>query len=103
MAGELGSASKTKPGVSLSVRLAVMVACTLVYSLVAVVLAAWVMVTLSPMLSLSCTAVAVTVWRVFQFEDVKVSDALSTVTAVVSPLVTLTVTSAVGSADRRAV
>ena len=103
VAGELGSASKTKPGASLSVRLAVMVACTFVYSLIAVVLAAWVMVTFSPIPSLSCTAVTVTVWRVFQFEEVKVSDALSTVAAVVSPLVTATVTSAVGSADRRAV
>ena len=80
-----------------------MVACTLAYSPMAVVLAAWVMATFSPSVSLSWTAVAVTVWRVLQFEEVKVSDALSTVTAVASPLVTLTVTFAVGSADRRTV
>ena len=49
----------------------------------------------------SSTAAAVTVCAVPQFCAVNVSDAASTVTAPVSPLVTATVTLPVGAADSR--
>ena len=112
MAGELGSASKTKPGAWASVVLAVRVACRLVYSLCVAVLAVWVMVTFSPTPSLSWAAVRVTVWGVFQFALVNVRvfwtpglpvSVSSTVTAVVSSLVMATVAVWVGSEDRRTV
>ena len=111
VAGELGSASNMKPGAWASVVFAVIVACRFVYSLVDAVLAAWVMVTFSPTPSVSWAAVRVTVWGVFQLALVKVrvfctpgSACVSfTVTAVVSPLVMVTVTSWVGSDDSRTV
>ena len=110
MAGELGSASKTKPGAWASVVFAVRVAWRLVYSLCVAVAAVWVMVTFSPTPSVSWAAVRVTVRGVFQFALVNVRvfwtpDAVevSTVTAVVSLLVTVIVAVWVGSEDRRTV
>ena len=85
---------------------------TFVYSLLVAVVAVCAMVAFSPVPSVSSTAVRVTVWGVFQFALVNVRafwtpgfpvSVSSTVTAVVSLLVMVTVTSWVGSADRRAV
>ena len=55
-------------------------------------LAVWVMVTASSAPSASLTGERVTVWLVFQLEVVKLREAGLTVTAAVSPLLTLTVT-----------
>ena len=49
----------------------------------------------------SSTAAAVTICAVSQFCAVNVSEAMSTVTAPVSPLVTATATLAIGAADSR--
>ena len=111
MAGVAGFASMTRPGASSSVTVAVRVAARLVYSLMAAVLAAWVMTTVSFTPSLSWAAVRVTGWAVSQVDAVKVRVfcvpapgwVSATVTAVVSALVMVTVTSALGSVARRTV
>jgi len=55
-----------------------------------------ILVVMSPSAIASSTPVTVTVWGVFQFDEANVSDVLSTVISVVSPLVTAMTTLDVG-------
>ena len=105
-------ADRVMAGVSSSVTLAVKLPDTLLNSLLGVVAAACVMVTVSSKPSSSCWALRVTVCGVFQFALVNVSVFWSpgvsvsvspTVTEDVSPLVMVAVTVCVGSALRRTV
>ena len=112
VAGDDGSASNTKPGVSSSVVFAVIVADRLVYSLADAVVEVWVIVAPSGTPSSSWAAVRVTVRGVLQFAAVNVrvfwtpfrlSPSVSPTVTAVSLLAMVTVASWVGSEDRRTV